>query len=127
MDGFTLAVCQGQGCAAGPEHGPLERALSDTTRTCPHGVMVVTGCLMGPLLCRSCGPSATPDAGRLAVIQPCHASRAPSGPAVLAGPIRDDADASDLCAWLRAGALTADRLPGRLLGYGRVLHSAPQN
>jgi len=125
MDGFTLAVCRAPGCT-GPDRGRLEQALSEATRTCPHGVMVVTGCLMGPTLCHSCGPASSPTAGRLAVIQPCHPWRTPSGPAVLAGPIHDG-DAADLCAWLHSGDLSAERLPDRLRAYARLLHAAPHN
>ncbi|MDT7601947.1 MAG: hypothetical protein QOK26_4024 [Pseudonocardiales bacterium] len=46
---------------------------------------------------------------------------------MLVGPIRDTADAAELCQWLRGGALTADRLPDRLRAYARTLHRAPTN
>jgi hypothetical protein len=102
-------------------------ALSEATRRSEHGVLVVTGCLMGQMLCRACGPSAPASPGRVAVVQPCTASHQPSGPAVLVGPIRDTADAAELCLWLRGGTLTADRLPDRLRAYARTLRSAPSN
>jgi len=105
----------------------VEQALSEATRHSEHGILVVTGCLFGQLLCRTCGPSAPAAAGRVAVVQPCHASRRPSGPAVLVGPIRDTADATELCHWLRAGALTSDRLPDRLREYARTLRRASAN
>jgi len=101
--------------------------LSEATRRSEHGVLVVTGCLMGQMLCRACGPSAPASPGRIAVVQPCTASHQPSGPAVLVGPIRDTADAAELCLWLRGGTLTADRLPDRLRAYARTLRSAPSN
>jgi len=134
MSSFTLVLCRAEGCAGAPcgERGPVERALSDATRRSEHGVLVVTGCLMGRLLCRACGPSA-PVApgrgapGRVAVVQPCHTSRQPSGPAVLVGPIRDSTDAAELCRWLHDGTLTADRLPDRLREYARTLRRAPSN
>jgi hypothetical protein len=132
-----MALCRAEGCAGAQcgEPGPVDQALSDATRRSQHGVLVVTGCLMGRLLCRACGPSApaAPSApgraapGRVAVVQPCHASRQPSGPAVLVGPIRDSTDADELCQWLRQGALTAERLPERLREYARTLHRAPSN
>jgi hypothetical protein len=109
------------------ERGPVELALSEATRRSEHGVLVVTGCLMGQMLCRACGPSAPASPGRVAVVQPCTASHQPSGPAVLVGPIRDTADAADLCRWLRGGTLTADRLPDRLRAYARTLRRAPSN
>jgi hypothetical protein len=109
------------------ERSPVERALSEATRRSEHGILVVTGCLMGQMLCRACGPSAPAAEGRAAVVQPCHTSRQPSGPAVLVGPIRDSADAAELCRWLRRGALTADRLPDRLRTYARTLRQAPDN
>jgi hypothetical protein len=134
MSSFTLVLCRAEGCAGAPrgERGPVERALSDATRRSEHGVLVVTGCLMGQLLCRACGPSAAAVAGRtapgrVAVVQPCHTSRQPSGPAVLVGPIRDTTDAVELCRWLRDGTLTADRLPDRLREYARTLRRAPRN
>jgi hypothetical protein len=105
----------------------VEQALSEATRHSEHGILVVTGCLLGQLLCRTCGPSAPAAAGRVAVVQPCHASRQPSGPAVLVGPIRDTDDATELCHWLRGGTLTSDRLPERLREYARTLRRAPAN
>jgi len=107
--------------------GPVEQVLSDATRHSEHGILVVTGCLLGQLLCQACGPSAPAATGRVAVVQPCHPSRQPSGPAVLVGPIRDTADAAVLCHWLRAGALTSDRLPDRLREYARTLRRASAN
>ncbi|MCU1652050.1 MAG: hypothetical protein JWQ60_3199 [Pseudonocardia sp.] len=154
MSSFTLVLCRAEGCTGAghghqasrdqgraqpgpagpgpPRHGPVERspveqALSEATRRSEHGVLVVTGCLMGQMLCRACGPSAPASPGRVAVVQPCTASRRPSGPAVLVGPIRDTADAAELCQWLRGGALTADRLPDRLRAYARTLHRTPTN
>ncbi|MDT7657611.1 MAG: hypothetical protein QOF38_2326 [Pseudonocardiales bacterium] len=109
------------------ERSPVEQALSEATRRSEHGVLVVTGCLMGQMLCRACGPSAPASPGRVAVVQPCTASHQPSGPAVLVGPIRDTADAAEICLWLRGGTLTADRLPDRLRAYARTLRRAPSN
>ncbi|WP_156935306.1 hypothetical protein [Pseudonocardia spinosispora] len=129
MDGFTVVLCRAEGCTGHPdaERGPVEAALSETTRSCSHGVLVLTGCLMGATLCRACGPSAARSDGRVALVQPCHASRQPAGPAVLVGPIRDSSDADELCSWLRAGALTSDQLPERLCGYARTLRAASTN
>ncbi|HTF54560.1 MAG TPA: hypothetical protein VK735_44570 [Pseudonocardia sp.] len=172
MNGYTLVLCQAEGCARArrgdhptahpadrPEspggrpdspsiqpdssaalpdapggrrdpsrtRGPVEQVLSDATRHSEHGILVVTGCLLGQLLCQACGPSAPAATGRVAMVQPCHASRQPSGPAVLVGPIRDTADATALCRWLRAGTLTADRLPDRLREYARTLRRASAN
>jgi hypothetical protein len=128
MDGFTVALCRAEGCAGSRQSpGALDTALSETTRRCPHGVLVVTGCLMGPTMCRAGGPSSRDRSGRLAVVQPCHASRRPSAPSVLVGPLRDAEDTAELCRWLRSGALRADELPDRLRGYARLLHTAPTN
>jgi hypothetical protein len=60
-------------------------------------------------------------------VQPCTPARQPSGPAVLVGPIRDIADAAELCDWLQRGTLTADRLPDRLRTYARTLRRASTN
>jgi hypothetical protein len=137
MSPFTLAVCRADGCSGHPcghrpdppdEAGPspMVRTFSEATRRSEHGVLVVTGCLLGTL-CRSCGPSATGSAGRVVLVQPCDRSREPSGPAVLVGPIRDPADADAVCHWLRSGSLTAQRLPDRLRGYERTLRRGSPN
>lgn len=151
MSPFTLVVCRADGCTGHPgDHptdpvagrtpaaavpvpagrdgipNPVVQALSDATRHTEHGVLVVTGCLLG-MLCHVCGPSAADSSGRVVVVQPCHRSREPSGPAVLVGPIRDPGDTDALCRWLRSGALTAGRLPDRLRGYERTLRRGSPN
>ncbi|HEY2203064.1 MAG TPA: hypothetical protein VGH99_01120 [Pseudonocardia sp.] len=122
--------------AAGPR--TLDEMLAEATRCSEHGVLLVTACLLGSTLCRACGPAAAGrpvttglepahEHGRVAVVQPCRASRRPTGPAVLVGPIRDTEDAEELCRWLRAGDLAAARLPGRLRCYARTLARARTN
>jgi hypothetical protein len=129
MDGFTLALCRAEGCAGDPttENSAVEQALAETTNRCRNGLLVVTGCLLGPVLCHAYGPSVGAAAGRLALVQPCHASRQPVGPPVLVGPIHGIADAFALGGWLLIGVLAADRLPRRLRGYARALHGSAAN
>jgi hypothetical protein len=124
MEGFTLVLCRADGCAQNvdTEREPVERALSEATRRCPHGVMVLTDCLMGPLACRVRGRT-----GRMAVVQPCRASRRPTGPSILVGPIRSAEDARELGRWLHSGALTSDTLPDQLRDYARTLRAAARN
>ncbi|MEU6665601.1 hypothetical protein [Streptomyces sp. NPDC046727] len=64
--------------------------------TCPHGVMVSTGCLDRFLHCRA-------GYGLYAAVQPCRADRRPTGAVVRLGPIATRAEAEAVAAWLRAG------------------------
>lgn len=134
MTGFTLALCRAGGCTGGARgRGPVDLVLAAATRRSEHGVLVVTGCLLGPLLCPATRaartgplPGAEPT-GRAALIQPCHASRRPSGPSMLIGPIRGEEDAHELSRWLDAGELTPAALPTRLCGYAALLARGPGN
>lgn len=150
MSGFTLALCRGRGCVPDGGRGPVDEALARATRRSEHGVLVVTGCLLGPMLCRACGPSASSaarseapavraEAGsapvkaepvaeqRVAVVQPCDPARRPSGRSVLVGPIRGTQDAARLCRWLGSSELDAADLPAHLRGYADLLRRAPAN
>lgn len=134
MTGFTLALCRADGCTGGTRgRGPVDHVLADATRRSEHGVLVVTGCLLGPLLCpaaraaRSEHSPGNEASGRAAMIQPCGASRRPSGPSLLIGPIRGEEDARELSRWLDSGELTPAALPTRLCGYADLLARGPSN
>jgi len=60
--------------------------LRDCVRDSRGGVLVVSGCAVGPLACRMRAP------GPVALVQPCDANRDPVCPAVRVGPIRTDDD-----------------------------------
>lgn len=116
MTPFTVVLCRAPGCARGGDL--LLDLLRGTVRECPHGVLVSTGCVHGPMVCGR----ADRTAGAMVAVQPCAQDRRPVGAAVHIGPIRTKADTQALCRWLRGGDLSAELLPTRLLRYdGKTL------
>ncbi|WP_031479734.1 hypothetical protein [Streptomyces bicolor] len=100
---FTLVVCAGCDDADEEVMDGLRRAV----RSCRHGIMVSTGCLEWFLHCRR-------QRGVHAAVQPCAADRRPTGAVVRLGPLRTEADAAAVGAWLRAGMPDDGTLPDRL-------------
>jgi hypothetical protein len=122
--GFTAVVCRSVGCGAsdpGTVAVHLFAALAAVVRASRHGVLVSTGCLLGPSACgaRTAAP--------MLVVQPCDEERRPVGVAVRLGPLRTTADVDALVAWLRAGRLAADGLPAHLVGVHHRMAAAPLN
>jgi len=71
---FALVVCTG--CTAEQGISVLDE-LRATIRSCPHGVLVAAGCMLGSLTC-----AARPDRpGVLVLLQPCSIDRTPVGSA----------------------------------------------
>ncbi len=101
---FTLVTCTD--CRGDTSDQVMER-LREAVRSCPHAVLVATGCLGGLLRC-------TRAAGVHAAVQPCTEGRAPSGPVIRLGPLATEADAELVGAWLRAGMPDDGTLPRRL-------------
>jgi hypothetical protein len=120
--GFTAVVCRSQGCADPGTVAPhLVDALRAAVRESPLGVLVSTGCLLGPSAC--CGRAAAP----VVLVQRCDAERRPVAPAVRVGPVRTVADVEALVSWLRTGRLEPGELPGHLLAAHRLMAAAPRN
>jgi hypothetical protein len=93
---FALVVCTG--CSAGQGLSVLDE-LRATIRSCPHGVLIAAGCMLGTLTCAS-----RPDGpGVLVLLQPCSTDRTPAGSATWIGPINDRHDAAAVGAWVRRG------------------------
>src|SRR5690349_4003998 len=113
-DGFTVVVCQADPCCAGLALIP---ALRGVVRASPHGVLISSGCTLGPLTCRTRG------GGAVVLVQPCDVGRRPVGAAVHVGPLRTRSDVADLVAWLRAGDLDAGGLPWWLRLGAPALHN----
>lgn len=110
--GFTAVVCRSARCGAddaGTVAADLFAALRAAVRESPLGVLVGTGCLLGPPACRA---RATAP---VVAVQPCDAVRTPTGPAVGIGPLRTAADVDALVRWLRAGRLDPALLPAHLV------------
>ena len=104
---FALVVCTG--CTAEQGISVLDE-LRATVRSCPHGVLVAAGCMLGPLTC-----AARPDRpGVLVLLQPCSTDRTPTGSAMWVGPINDRFDAADVADWVRRGEWSLDSLPRHL-------------
>jgi hypothetical protein len=105
---FTVALCTN--CAEEPTTRLLE-LLRSAIRRCPHGMLVVTDCLLGELTCAT-RPSGD---GVLMILQPCSIDRTPIGPAMSVGPIGDHGDALTVCDWLAGGAWEEQALPRRFV------------
>lgn len=123
---FTAVLCAADGCCR--DTGlDVTGALRATTRRCPHGVLVLAGCVLGPVLCLTCGPSGDGPPGSYVVVQPCAHDRRPTGSAVRVGPLRTAADVAALSDWLEHGDLRRERLPQHLRAVPGALRSASLN
>jgi hypothetical protein len=103
---FTVAVCSRD--QADIDSAVLEQ-LRAAVRRCPHGVLVVSRCLLGQFGC------ATHCSGVTAVLQPCWIDRTASGPALWVGPLAGDADARTVHEWVVQGAWQLSTLPAHLM------------
>ena len=109
---FTVILCTT--CTAKPGLGLLE-TLRAAVRSCEHGVLVTTACLLRPLTC-----AAHPHrAGAMVILQPCSVDRGPSGPAHWIGPINDTNDTRAVRDWLQRGQWDDHTLPERLRAQRR--------
>jgi hypothetical protein len=112
---FTAAVCQAGPCRA--RGLDLLPRLATVVRTCPHGILLRTGCL---LRAARCGPDGAHDSGGFLLVQPCDRERRPRGAVIVVGPVLTAADAEAVACWLGVGNLDAGQLDARLRGPGRL-------
>jgi hypothetical protein len=112
---FTAAVCQAGPCRA--RGLDLLPRLATVVRTCPHGILLRTGCLLQAARCR---PGAAHDSGGFLLVQPCDRERRPRGTVIVVGPVLTAADAEAVARWLSDGNLDARQLHPRLRGPGRL-------
>jgi hypothetical protein len=111
---FTVIACQAAGCRPAVEV-PVMATLAATIRRCPYGVLVSSGCPLGPILCRAWHGGQRQLPGTIIVIQPCsRTDRQADGPATAVGPVRTQQDLITLCRWLQTGLLDYGALPARL-------------
>ena len=110
---FTVAVCTA--CETGITAMMVPK-LRKVVRSCPHGVMVVTTCLMGNFTCgaKPLGGSGASDPDVMLVLQPCTRDRVPVSFSRWIGPVRDEVDADAVCAWIAAGDWDPNNLPTNL-------------
>ena len=101
---FTVAVCRI--CPASAAEVVMPK-LQDVVRHCPHAVLMVTHCLLGPISCagRDSGDGVT------VLLQPCDLRRAPVSAGQWIGPIRTEADAMVVADWIAEGAWDGSALP----------------
>jgi hypothetical protein len=112
-------------CAAPPclddQAQQTTAALKSCVRSSRHGVLVTSGCTLGPVGCR------LRPAGQLLVVQPCGTDRHPIGPAVRVGPIRTDDDLAAVQEWIRTSRFDPLLLPPHRTSTHRTLRGATQN
>ena len=101
---FTVVACQG--CTPHLTDMVMPR-LREVVRGCPHGVLVVTRCLMGRLGCAARGP----ERGVVLLLQPCTTERVPVSAVHWAGPIHTEVEAETVCRWISAGRWDRSELP----------------
>jgi len=106
-EGYTVVLCVAPGCRAG-QPNRATAALRDYVRSSRHGVLIVSGCSLGPATCR------LRPAGPLVLVQPCDTHRRPIGPAIRVGPIRSDDDLIALQKWIRVARFDPTLLPPHL-------------
>lgn len=93
-----------------------------------HGVLAISNhCLLGSLLCRTCGPDSQHVHGTFALVQPCTAERQPTSPAVPVGPLNGPDELIALLRWIRSGQLTTSTLPRQLHPPLAPLYAARHN
>lgn len=123
MDGFTVVRCGA--CVHAPSgfdedaHGTvaalpgidevLVEGLCAVVQDSAHGVLVTTGCRLGPGVCAMRRP------GLMLLVQACDATRTrPESPVVAVGPVRSTDDVRAVTCWLQDGAPDPQALPARL-------------
>jgi hypothetical protein len=117
---FTLAICTACGADVAPQ---LLQMLRNVVRRCPHGMLVMTECLLGPLACAT----RPPHEGAMLLLQLCSIERAPTAPARWLGPITDLADARLVCEWIMRGDWDCRELPIRLRTEATLQQSSIRN
>ncbi len=119
-EGCTVVLCTASACRT-ELHAPLMSALRTAVRCSTHGMLVTTGCRLGPLACHS------REHGPLLLVQPCDPDRRPVGCAVLVGPLRTDADVAVVEQWLRDGRFEPTSLPVHLRAAQGALSASSRN
>lgn len=123
MDGFTAVRCAA--CAHAPSgfdedadgtvtalpgvDEVLVEGLRAVVRDSGHGVLVTSGCRLGPAVCGGRRP------GMMVLVQACDAGRRPTSAVVAAGPVRSTDDVRAVTRWLQGGGAPDPlALPARL-------------
>lgn len=118
---FTVALCVH--CPSSEPGSPLFGMLRNVVRSCPHGILVSTQCLLGTFTCATRGGDLDP----VLVLQPCSAERVPNAAAIWIGPIATESDTRDACDWIAAGQWDRSNLPPRLRADQSLLRVSAHN
>jgi hypothetical protein len=97
--------------------------LRSVIRRCPHGMLVITECLVGQLTCAT----RSAHQGAMLLLQPCSIERRPTAPAQWLGPITDVADARQICQWIAKGDWDSRELPTHLRAQENLQRSSIRN
>lgn len=117
---FTVAVCT----ACNSElTSTIVHTVRNVVRRCPHGVLVVTQCLLGELTCAT----RRSDGAVMVLLQPCTVDRVPVASAEWVGPIKTGADVDAACSWIASGSWDRRRLPLSLRADLNLARSSSQN
>jgi hypothetical protein len=114
---FTVIICT---CCSSERVLSVLGALRSVIKRCRNGVLVRTGCLLGPLTCAS-RPTGE---GVMVILQPCSPDRTPAGSAFWLGPVEDIEDITQLCAFIERGEWEFGELAGRLCNHRDWLANA---
>lgn len=117
---FTVGLCTA--CDSEVTDASV-RELRSVVRGCPHGVVIVTQCLLGQLTCAT-GVS---EGGVMLMLQPCTIDRVPVASVVWVGPLRTRADVDAACTWVAAGSWDRQNLPLGLRADLTLTRSSNQN
>ncbi len=117
---FTVAVCTGCTTSA---VSSLVPTLAGVIGDCPHGVLVVTGCLLSGLTCAT----RRREHGVILMLQPCTADRRPIGPAKWIGPVATESDLRAACDWITDGSWHSQTLSPRLRADVNLTRAARRN
>ncbi|MDY6995212.1 MAG: hypothetical protein SW019_01365 [Actinomycetota bacterium] len=117
---FTVAVCTA--CDTEVTEVVIPK-LRTVIRSCPHGVLVVTRCMLGSATCAA----RTSEKEMMLILQPCTVDRVPVSSVQWVGPVCDGADADTVCAWIAAGTWDPTDLPMRLRADVNLARSSRMN
>ncbi|MGB3356150.1 MAG: hypothetical protein WBB00_25750 [Mycobacterium sp.] len=117
---FTVALCT----ACDPElTDSVVREFRNVVRGCPHGVLIVTQCLLGELTCAT----RVFEGGVMLMLQPCTVDRVPVASAVWVGPLTTRADVDAAGRWVAGGSWDRQNLPLSLRADLNFARSSSQN
>lgn len=117
---FTVALCTA--CTSELADAIMLK-LRKVIGNCPHGVLVVTQCLLGEFTCAT----RHSENGAMLLLQPCTVGRVPVASVRWVGPITNDAEVDAACRWIAAGSWDRQTLPLSLRADLNLSKTSRQN